>query len=102
MTPEEVNTLKGLKHNLLDQLTQLSDHIADDDDASYELFINLARDTGNPVLLSKAYNKIQKIEDPKEKVGAILQLLDEVEVQLNTSITPATQNETGQDKSYIS
>lgn len=83
MVPEQTdNGLQDLRANVLNELVGLSEYMADDQEVSYELLITLARNTGRDDLLQKAFQKIQKIEDPKQKADALIDLLDEIEIRL--------------------
>lgn len=76
------DSLQTLRNNVLQELTGLTDYLATDDQTSYDLLIVLARNTGNALLLEKAFTKIQAIEDPKLKSDALVELLDEVEIYI--------------------
>lgn len=88
MPDDQHDKLQQLHTSVINELLTLTDHMADDDDVSYQLLINLARTTDNPTLLYKAFEKVKKMEDPKNKTDALLEVLDEIEVQLNLSAQP--------------
>lgn len=88
--------LKELKSSILRRLTELSSYIADSNDISYELLIALAQDTGDMNLLRKAFQKIEQIEDNHDKVTGLVDLLDAVELRVNSSLSG--QEEQGGDQ----
>lgn len=83
MTVEEsLNELRGLKGEVLDNLTNMADQLASTDDMGFDALLAIAKTTGKVELLHKAFAQLQKMPDSPDKAESMLDLLDEIELRL--------------------
>lgn len=100
MDSESKKTLEDLREQIIDSLGSLTDVIVNDDSMDYSSLLAIARTSGRTNLLPVAYQKILKIEDPKEKSAALVELLDSVDMELN--FDEDIRNEEGETDSVAS
>ena len=81
-TKRNLETLNGLRGQVLDSLTGMTDQLVGDDSMGFDALIAIARSTGRSEFLVKAYEQCQKMPDSPDKANALLDLLDEIEVHM--------------------
>jgi hypothetical protein len=82
MNDNSLNQLQTLRTNVLDSLSGMADQLADDDLVGFDALIAIARTTGRPEMLIKAYQKAQKLPQDRNTADAMLQILEEIEVMI--------------------
>jgi hypothetical protein len=87
-TGESIQSLHGLRGQVLDNLGNMADQLANTSDMGFDALLAIARTTGKPELLSKAFELVQKMPDSSEKAESMLDLLDEIEVRLAVLTQP--------------
>ena len=101
--PDDTNQkLEQLRTKILDDLAGMSDQLVSNDTIGFETLLAIARSTGKIVLLEKALQRAETIENASDKAGALLDVLDEVDFQLNLAETPERDDTSQPDTAHES
>lgn len=82
MQDETAKQLQSLKNQALETLAGMADQLADNDDVGIEGLLAIVHNTGRVELLGKILEKAKNLPDPSQKAQALLDLVDEIELQL--------------------
>ncbi|MDL2363489.1 MAG: hypothetical protein QFB86_03875 [Patescibacteria group bacterium] len=80
----EIEQLEAIRNHALEMLVPLIDTLDDSPEQKFELLMTAARSSGSPALLQKVLETVQHFEQPREKAAAIVDLLNEVNVHLQS------------------
>lgn len=89
MDDQRLHQLEEYRAQAIEKLAGMGEYLINSEDVDYQAIISLARSTNDVNLLGKALDKINSIEDPRERSEALLLFLDEVEYEIasNPSVT---------------
>lgn len=82
-TQDQDTRLETLKKQALEVLVSLVDQIQDSPERRFEILITASRSKGDAVLLEKALQAAQQIEDASDRARAVLDVLNEINYQLS-------------------
>ncbi|MDB5166128.1 MAG: hypothetical protein JWM37_200 [Candidatus Saccharibacteria bacterium] len=83
MASDNLEQLTQLRQQVLNELLSYSDQLATSEDVSYDTLLSIAHMTEDAHLLPKVLEKIHELTDEDTKANALLELLNEVELQMN-------------------
>lgn len=92
--------LQGLREQVIQELSQLADHLPDDDALSTKDLVAIALSSNDPGLLERAVRRARSIDDPAEKSQTLVTLLGELNSRLGTDPKPAEESPEPQEPSY--
>lgn len=82
MDDQRLQQLEEYRAQALEKLASMGEYLINSEDIDYQAVISLARSTKDANLLGKALDKINNIEDQRERSEALLFFLDEVEYEI--------------------
>jgi len=82
MNDQRLQQLEEYRAQALEKLASMGEYLINSEDIDYQAIISLARSTKDANLLGKALDKINSIEDQRERSEALLLFLDEVEYEI--------------------
>ena len=82
MDDQRLQQLEEYRAQALEKLASMGEYLTSSEDIDYQTIISLARSTKDANLLGKALDKINAIEDQRERSEALLSFLDEVEYEI--------------------
>ena len=82
MDDQRLQQLEEYRAQALEKLASMGDYLINSEDVDYQAIISLARSTKDVNLLGKALDKINSIEDQRERSEALLLFLDAVEYEI--------------------
>lgn len=91
---DDLKSLNELKEKIINELTGLTENVDLPAEQRFNIMLSAAALRGEHHLFSKAYEAAAAIEDPSAKMDALLDLLEEIDIQIQPELAPQpTENQ---------